>query len=291
MQHPTYHTNLPSTVRFDARLSPYARLLYGDIKALCDQEGYCWASNRYLASLYGVKAKVVSRWIQQLRKYGYLKIAIQAGNQRKIFVSSDLLYGGSPPLNSVDPIPTKVEGGLPNNRAKSGSLLIDNIIDDNDRVDSPLTPNSSTKKWMGQPGKNHENLPVKHGATMGLPKMSSPSEKPSPPFRSPPLPKDKRKEIFTKPTAQEVESYMQGQTELCSSVAIAKAQAQRFINYYQSNGWKVGRHPMQDWQAAARNWLLNLQDYEKTQRSYIQQSFTNPQEENGERPMDYSIPL
>ena len=291
MKHPTYHTNLPAAVRFDARLSPYARLLFGDIKALCDQQGYCWASNYYLASLYGVKAKVVSRWIQQLRKYGYLKIAIQAGNQRKIFVSSDLLSRGSLPPNLVDPTLLKVEGGLPNNRAKSSSLLIHNIIDYNDRIDSTPTPNTSTKKWMGQPEKNGGNLTTKISTTSVLSEMSSPSEKPSPPFRSPPLPMNKKKEIFTKPTAQEVEAYMQGQTELCSSVATAKAQAPRFINYYQSNGWKVGRHAMQDWQATARNWLLNLQDYEKTQRSYIQKSFTNPQEESGERPMDYSIPL
>ncbi|MGD1892717.1 MAG: hypothetical protein ACFB15_19280 [Cyclobacteriaceae bacterium] len=84
---------------------------------------------------------------------------------------------------------------------------------------------------------------------------------------------------------------MKQQKELCPSASVAEAQAQRFINYYQSNGWKVGRHPMQHWQAAARNWLLNLQDYEKTQRSYAPKSFSNPSQESTERPMDYSIPL
>ena len=29
---------------------------------------------------------------------------------------------------------------------------------------------------------------------------------------------------------------------------------QRFIDYYQSNGWKVGKNPMRDWKAAVRNW-------------------------------------
>ena len=32
--------------------------------------------------------------------------------------------------------------------------------------------------------------------------------------------------------------------------------AERFYNYYESNGWKVGKNPMKDWKAAARNWLL-----------------------------------
>ena len=27
-----------------------------------------------------------------------------------------------------------------------------------------------------------------------------------------------------------------------------------FIDYYESNGWKVGRNPMKDWKATARNW-------------------------------------
>ena len=30
--------------------------------------------------------------------------------------------------------------------------------------------------------------------------------------------------------------------------------AERFVDYYCSNGWKVGRNPMKDWRAAVRNW-------------------------------------
>jgi len=35
-------------------------------------------------------------------------------------------------------------------------------------------------------------------------------------------------------------------------------EAEKFFNHFQSNGWKVGgRSAMKDWQAAARNWILN----------------------------------
>lgn len=35
-------------------------------------------------------------------------------------------------------------------------------------------------------------------------------------------------------------------------------EGQKFFNYFQSVGWKVGKSkPMKDWKAAARNWLLN----------------------------------
>lgn len=30
--------------------------------------------------------------------------------------------------------------------------------------------------------------------------------------------------------------------------------AERFVNYYTSNGWKVGKNPMKDWKAAVRTW-------------------------------------
>ena len=32
---------------------------------------------------------------------------------------------------------------------------------------------------------------------------------------------------------------------------------QHFIDYYQSNGWKVGKNPMKDWRASVRNWEKN----------------------------------
>jgi hypothetical protein len=38
-------------------------------------------------------------------------------------------------------------------------------------------------------------------------------------------------------------------------------EAQKFFNYYQSNGWKVGgKTPMRDWKAAARNWIIKANE-------------------------------
>jgi len=34
-------------------------------------------------------------------------------------------------------------------------------------------------------------------------------------------------------------------------------EAQKFFDYYTSNGWKVGRNSMKDWHATARNWMNN----------------------------------
>ena len=45
------------------------------------------------------------------------------------------------------------------------------------------------------------------------------------------------------------------------------AEAEKFYNYFQSNGWKVGgRAPMKDWQAAARNWILNAESFSRKKK-------------------------
>jgi len=59
------------------------------------------------------------------------------------------------------------------------------------------------------------------------------------------------KEKFRKPTADEVRAYAigRGQTSF---------DAEKFIDYYDSVGWKIGgKAPMKDWQASVRTWLKN----------------------------------
>ena len=51
---------------------------------------------------------------------------------------------------------------------------------------------------------------------------------------------------FVKPTVEEVKEYCQ---ERKNSV-----DANRFVDYYEANGWKVGRNSMKDWKAAVRTW-------------------------------------
>lgn len=51
---------------------------------------------------------------------------------------------------------------------------------------------------------------------------------------------------FKAPTLEEVQNYCFERNN--------NVDAQRFIDYYTSNGWKVGKNPMKDWKAAVRNW-------------------------------------
>lgn len=43
-----------------------------------------------------------------------------------------------------------------------------------------------------------------------------------------------------------------------------KGDPEEFFNYYESNGWQVGRAKMKDWKAAARNWSSRETQFRKT---------------------------
>lgn len=51
---------------------------------------------------------------------------------------------------------------------------------------------------------------------------------------------------FTPPTLEEVENYVRERG--------ASVDAQKFIDFYMSKGWMIGKNPMKDWKAAVRTW-------------------------------------
>lgn len=79
----SYYAIIPANIRYDESLPPNAKLLYGEITALCNAEGYCWASNQYFADLYGVSHFTISRWINVLVSRGYITSQIVYKNGTK----------------------------------------------------------------------------------------------------------------------------------------------------------------------------------------------------------------
>lgn len=73
---PAYWAVVPAPVRHDKTLRPNAKLLYAEIQALADSCGYCWATNEYLAELFGIAARTVSDLISTLAKRGYITVEV-----------------------------------------------------------------------------------------------------------------------------------------------------------------------------------------------------------------------
>lgn len=63
-------------------------------------------------------------------------------------------------------------------------------------------------------------------------------------------PKPKRR--FVRPTLEEVQAYCQQRGN--------NVDAERFCDFYEMKGWKVGREIMKDWKAAVRTWEKNDND-------------------------------
>ena len=55
-----------------------------------------------------------------------------------------------------------------------------------------------------------------------------------------------KRKVFKKPTLEELREY-------CISASLS-VDYQYFYDYYESNGWKVGKNLMKDWKATLRNW-------------------------------------
>ena len=68
-----YYAIIPANVRYDKRLKANAKLLYGEITALSNEKGYCWASDKYFMDLYGVSRISIQNWLKSLEENGYIK--------------------------------------------------------------------------------------------------------------------------------------------------------------------------------------------------------------------------
>ena len=58
--------------------------------------------------------------------------------------------------------------------------------------------------------------------------------------------KSRTRKRFHPPTVEEVEAYCRERHN--------NVDAERFVDFYTSNGWKVGKNPMKDWKSAVRTW-------------------------------------
>lgn len=170
--------------------------MYGEITALSNQKGYCYASNTYFSKLYDCTPQAISKWIKQLENAGHVRIEYvgqQGIMQRRVSITVDRYQ------HELRGVSTTVEG-------------VSTTVEHNNTSSN----NTSSNKRV--------------------------------------------RARFQPPTLEEVYSYFLEKTE---KEIIARRESEKFHNYYESNGWKVGRNKMKSWPHAAGGWLNRASDFSK----------------------------
>lgn len=153
-----YFAIIPANVRYDQRLKANTKLLYGEITALCNERGFCWATNDYFADLYGVSKETVSRWISQLIKFGYLKREIVFKGGTKEITHRYLRINHHPIDENVNRYPQKDQDPIDQNvnhpidqKVKDNSTSINNTINNTNEYIRDLP---TSKKTKSQPARH-----------------------------------------------------------------------------------------------------------------------------------------
>jgi predicted DNA-binding transcriptional regulator len=74
---PGYNAIIPPGIRYDKTLSNGAKLLWGEIYALSQDKGYCFANNKFFSEHYQISERTVSSWLELLEKKGYIRKEIK----------------------------------------------------------------------------------------------------------------------------------------------------------------------------------------------------------------------
>jgi hypothetical protein len=134
------------------------------------------------------------------------------------------------------------------------------------------------KKYEVYIGKQKEN-----GAKGGRPKKEEETQKTQPFFEEPKKAdsvsvsvsvSDKdikvKKDVFIKPSIVEIQTYM-------TEIGMADV-SEKWFDYYESNGWLVGKNKMKNWKAAVRTWKNNNLSTNTTTPQIIHRKVFNLQE-------------
>lgn len=172
----SYFSVMPYNLRNDKEVSDGAKVLYLFITSLCHTDGYCWATNKYLAEQIGVKERQVKNRLFELKTRGYIDSIVIRNEknqvvERRIFLK---LYeedeGSHTPRAKNCPTSGKI---MPYPRAKNCPENITGIEESNISPRETYSyPTSVSKRinvtkedtHMSLSGSSHEN-PVANSLT------------------------------------------------------------------------------------------------------------------------------
>lgn len=118
------------------------------------------------------------------------------------------------------------------------------------RIDTSMTSNTKFREVINEAKKNHDAVMITSDSVMQDKTRKEETRKEKKRLeenkeegeQAPTHPKAR----FLKPTLEEIREYCLSRNNYVDP--------ERFYDYYEANGWKVGKNPMKDWRAAVRTW-------------------------------------
>lgn len=121
-----YYSIIPSTILYNKNLKSNQKILYAVITSLSNKEGYCFASNKYLAEKLNVGSNTVSGWITDLRRKNFIQVELIRNDKQEIIQRR--IYINDIPYNFYKEYPytiNKEEGIL--QKSKENNIINNNI--------------------------------------------------------------------------------------------------------------------------------------------------------------------
>lgn len=127
---------IPTEVMLSKEISSTAKITYGIISSLCNEKGYCWASNDYLGKLLGKSGTRISLIVKELSDAGLIESEVEQNYKRKITLRGVLrkLKGG---------VKENLKGGL--RKLKENSIIEYN---NNNTITSEDKPRNDTQELL-----------------------------------------------------------------------------------------------------------------------------------------------
>lgn len=152
MENPGYYGILPANIRYDKNLKPMEKIMYSELTALSNKNGYCNASNSYFAELYEVHKNTVGLWINHLEKLGYIKSQLiyegKEIKERRIFITPINEKIDTYQLKDLDPINKKIDTPI-NEKIEDNNTSINNtrlIITNNNNLENVIEDQEQKEK-------------------------------------------------------------------------------------------------------------------------------------------------
>ena len=122
-----YYAIIPAYIRYNKELKFGERLMYGEITALSNKSGYCYASNKYFADLYGVSQSTISRWISHLAELNSIDVQI-IRNEKKEIIERRLYITDTPYMQNCT-YPYTQNNQYPIRKKSKENIVNNNMLD------------------------------------------------------------------------------------------------------------------------------------------------------------------